>query len=267
MKKLTFILVILIPVMFAACKTQQKTTAPKAPQAIVVGDNSQNSLDWPGTYTGTLPCADCEGIITTISLSKDLTFKRTTVYKGKSITPFEESGNFAWDKGGSSITMQGITNAPARYLVGENKLVQLDMEGKVITGELKDAYVLKKVQGELSEADLIGKRWKLVEMNGRPVVNTNTDGREYFITLQKDENRMSGYAGCNSFFGNYELKPMGRISFSKIGSTMMACPNMNIEQELFKILEMTDNYTLSPDGLHLNKARMAPLAKFELIAE
>ncbi len=34
------------------------------------GDNSQNSLDWPGTYTGTLPCADCEGIKTEIKAAR-----------------------------------------------------------------------------------------------------------------------------------------------------------------------------------------------------
>lgn len=48
---------------------------------------------------------------------------------------------------------------------------------------------------------------------------------------------------------------------------MMACPNMNIEQELFRILEMVDNYSFNGTTLQLNKARMAPLAKFELIAE
>ena len=31
--------------------------------SVVIDDhNSQNSLDWSGTYKGIIPCADCEGI-------------------------------------------------------------------------------------------------------------------------------------------------------------------------------------------------------------
>jgi len=48
---------------------------------------------------------------------------------------------------------------------------------------------------------------------------------------------------------------------------MMACLNMEIEDELKRALEMADNYSLSSDGkfLSLNRARMAPLARFEVV--
>lgn len=145
MKNLAFILVLLISVAFTACKTQQKSTAPKTPSHIIVGDNSQTSLDWAGDYTGTLPCADCEGILTTITLNKDLTYKRATTHKGKTITPNIESGKFIWEKGGSSIQLLNTNiSSPSRYLVHENKLVQLDMQGNVVTGELADLYLLHK---------------------------------------------------------------------------------------------------------------------------
>ena len=35
--------------------------------------NSQNSLDWAGVYQGILPCADCEGFDTVITLNWDET--------------------------------------------------------------------------------------------------------------------------------------------------------------------------------------------------
>jgi hypothetical protein len=57
---------------------QRAPTKPQAPTKPAVrppaGDTSRTSLDWPGTYTGVLPCADCEGIETTITLSVDLTY-------------------------------------------------------------------------------------------------------------------------------------------------------------------------------------------------
>ena len=48
---------------------------------------------------------------------------------------------------------------------------------------------------------------------------------------------------------------------------MMACLNMEIENELKRALEMADNYSLTADGkyLSLNRARMAPLARFEVV--
>lgn len=267
MKKSLLFILLAAAVAFTSCKTSKQTSAPKSPGNIIVGDNSQTSLDWPGVYTGTLPCADCEGILTSITLNADLTYKRATTYKGKTVTPFIETGKFTWDKGGSSITLQNKDNSgPSRYLVGENHLKQLDMQGHVVTGNLADLYLLYKSLSQHQDEALTGKRWKLVEMNNRPVSNT-TGEQEFFILLQSDENRINGYAGCNNFFGTYELKEGNRINFSKMASTMMACPDMATEQELFNILEMTDNYTVSQGKMQLNKARMAPLAKFELISE
>ena len=254
---------------FTSCKTAKQTTKPteKETTHIIVGDNSQTSVDWAGIYQGTLPCADCEGIITTLTLNQDLTYKRATTYQGKTVTPRIETGKFTWDKGGATIFLQNADKSgPARYLVGENHLKQLDMEGKVITGDLADLYQLHKELSAYTDRELVDKKWKLVEMNGRPVANTVGE-QDYFIQLDNEENRMYGFAGCNNFFGTYELEKGLRVKFSQIGSTMMACPDMNTEKELFQILETVDNYTVRNNILELNKARMMPMARFELVKE
>jgi heat shock protein HslJ len=107
--------------------------------------NSQNALDWQGTYKGITPCADCEGIETEITLNTDLSFVIKTQYLGKGDGKvFEEKGNFAWDKTGGSISLSGMKGRPSQYKVGENKLIPLDMEGKAITGQLTEKYVLIK---------------------------------------------------------------------------------------------------------------------------
>jgi copper homeostasis protein (lipoprotein) len=56
--------------------------------------SSQIALDWNGVYTGTLPCADCEGIKTRIVLKKDGTFERNMTYLGKEDNSFSEEGSF-----------------------------------------------------------------------------------------------------------------------------------------------------------------------------
>jgi uncharacterized lipoprotein NlpE involved in copper resistance len=126
---------------FMGCSPKIKTD-----QAIPKGDNSMVSLDWDGTYSGTIPCADCQGIETSLTLNKDKTYLLKTKYLGKSDVVYEKTGTFTWNKEGSTIMLKGISNAPNQYVVGENILFQLDMSGKRITGSLADSYNLRKVQ-------------------------------------------------------------------------------------------------------------------------
>lgn len=114
-------------------------------ETVTTGDNSRNSLDWPGTYSGILPCADCEGIETTIVLQSDNTFSYKANYLGKQQPLVVESkGGFTWDASGGKISLEGIKGETIQYLVGENKLFHLDMQGQRITGDLATKYELIK---------------------------------------------------------------------------------------------------------------------------
>lgn len=106
------------------------------------GDTSENALDWNGTYEATVPCADCPGIKTSLTLNNDKTFSITEEYLERK-SKNEDKGSFTWDATGSIITLKGKT-ANYKYKVGENMLIQLDMEGKEIDGPNKDLYVFKK---------------------------------------------------------------------------------------------------------------------------
>ncbi|ABS09020.1 copper resistance protein NlpE [Shewanella baltica] len=117
--------------------TQVQTDAAKT---VPVGDTSQNSLDWAGSYEGVLPCASCEGIQTLITLQSDNSFVQETVYLGKDEKILKLMGKAAWDEKGQKITLEDGT----QYLVGENQLIMLDTEGQRITGDLAANYVLKK---------------------------------------------------------------------------------------------------------------------------
>ncbi|MEO3737524.1 copper resistance protein NlpE [Shewanella baltica] len=117
--------------------TQVQTEAAKT---VPVGDTSQNSLDWAGSYEGVLPCASCEGIQTLITLQSDNSFVQETVYLGKDEKILKLMGKAAWDEKGQKITLEDGT----QYLVGENQLIMLDTQGQRITGDLATNYVLKK---------------------------------------------------------------------------------------------------------------------------
>ena len=105
--------------------------------------NSKTSLDWAGVYTGTIPAADAEGINVRMLLNQDNTYELTYEYIDKPDSTFTFTGAFAWDDAGNIIHIE-IADAPSYYKVAENKLIQLDMKGDLITGELADNYVLTK---------------------------------------------------------------------------------------------------------------------------
>ena len=112
---------------------------------LYTSDNSATSLDWNGTYRGTVPCASCEGIETTLTLNSDQTYKLTTNYLGlNDALEQEDTGVFTWDETGSIITLERVSNGPNQYKVGENRIWQLDMKGNRITGDLADHYILTK---------------------------------------------------------------------------------------------------------------------------
>ncbi|OOF18701.1 hypothetical protein BZJ17_15985 [Salinivibrio sp. IB574] len=106
--------------------------------------NAKNSLDWNGTYQGVVPCADCEGIETSLTLNDDNTYVLTKTYLGKEGEALKEEGTFTWGDMGTIVTLQGLTDTPNQFFVAENQIIMLDMNGERIDGDLADMYVLKK---------------------------------------------------------------------------------------------------------------------------
>jgi len=104
---------------------------------------SRDSLDWAGVYTGTIPSADGPGINVRMKIDKDNTYELTYEYLKNPGNVFTETGSFTWDDTGNIIHID-IANAPSYYKAAKNKLIQLDMEGKPITGKLADNYILTK---------------------------------------------------------------------------------------------------------------------------
>ena len=150
MKRFVFILSI-VCLLFGlnSCKSKsKKQTDEHVDIQAATGDNSRTSVDWDGTYFGLLPCADCPGIETSITLKKDHTYQLSWKYRDRGDDLFQASGTFRWNADGNIITLGNSDNDQfcGRYKVGENHLLHLDMDGNVITGELAQNYRLNKVR-------------------------------------------------------------------------------------------------------------------------
>ena len=107
---------------------------------------AQNTLDWEGKYKGVLPCADCQGIETTISLDTNKTFKATFKYLGKDkSTGYNSSGKMSW-LDSSRIGLDDGSGNVTKYFVGKNQLIQLDVDGQRIQGDLSNMFILTKIE-------------------------------------------------------------------------------------------------------------------------
>ena len=120
-----------------------------------------------------------------------------------------------------------------------------------------DEKEITKSEAEMVNSSIKGTKWKLVKLMGKDVSDKNA-----YILFSSEENKVYGNASCNNFNGSYELSVGNQIKLSKIAATLMACPDMKVENEFMDILGKVDNYSINGKSMTLNKARMAPMAVF-----
>lgn len=138
--------------------------------------------------------------------------------------------------------------------------------GKLALNKAKRAPLAEFKAGKMDHDPIVEKYWKLKTLEGKDVKMADNQEREIFFTLKSQENRVTGFAGCNSISGEYTLEEGNRIRFKNMATTMKMCPDVDVnESEFLKIFELADNYTITDDVLSLNVGRRAPLAVFEAV--
>lgn len=252
MKKLlnSSVLALGLAMVLQSCSTQNQNSNSNETDSLVIADShtSEISVDWMGTYKGHLACEDCDSTAYSITLNEDGTYALKKIYRGKTHDVVAENGQFTWFDNGSKIKFSNSTEV---FQVGENFLFTLNEDSVGFNREQS----LKKVNGQLTDI-----HWKLIQINGKDIQDLELN-REPFILLSSSDQRVSANGGCNNIFGSYALDEVNnRLSFGQLASTKMACPNMDIEQQLSDVLDRMDSYHLGQDTLQLFKARMAPLA-------
>jgi heat shock protein HslJ len=100
-------------------------------------------------------------------------------------------------------------------------------------------------------AGIEGLQWHLTEVAGSPL-SPMTDGKQPHILLDPARNQATGFAGCNHFFGSYELDGF-LLTFGPMGATRMACPDleMGLEASVFEALESTRKWEIESGDLLL----------------
>ncbi len=99
---------------------------------------------------------------------------------------------------------------------------------------------------------MLNGSWKLVSLNGK-TINVSEESRRPRITFVPTEQRVNGFAGCNSFFGGFTAAAT-QISFTNIGATRMACHDDTLEQPFLAVISDTSlMYQVTATTLKLMK--------------
>ncbi|WP_290610404.1 META domain-containing protein [Arsukibacterium sp. UBA3155] len=260
---------LLTALLLSACQPESKPASlpDSAPaQQLASADNSRTAVDWPGSYQGVIPCADCSGIKLTLQLQADQQYQLSRYYQERADEPEQTSGRFEWSDDGSSIQLDDADGS--RFLVGENRLLLLDQQGQRIGGELAAQYWLDKQQDEPDDSApavaaglTIAGKWQLIELMQQSVADDNQ------VFLQFDPaGRVSGYTGCNNLTGSYKLQD-AMLSFGPLATTRKACREDTLEPQFLEVLAKVDNISIAGEVLSLNRARMAPLARFRRLEQ
>ena len=202
----------------------------------------KESLDWTGEYLGVTPCADCEGLEITIKLKEDFTYEKRYRYLGKSDKKYFYEGNFKWSEDSLNVELEDHLGQIQAYAMQRDKLIVLDESGNRIEGDLADQYELHKV----IETE---QKWLLIELNQEPV--DFSDFEQIYISIDEKGNKISGFSGCNRFFGEYELLKKKQVVVSKVGMTRMLCeePIDKIERAFIEALNNTAYHVEEKDEL------------------
>ena len=243
----------LLAVSLVSCngtKTENESVLPDT-------HTSQNSLDWAGTYTGSLPCSSCADLETELKLTSDNEYVLTQSQFNKEGQAKVTSGKFSWEE--NHIVLENMPKEfdSNLFKVEEGRIRMLDKKGNVVSGDSENDYLLDKNGNQ----DVENKKWKLVEIHGKKVKG---DADSHYIIFHSENNEIEAKAGCNQLTFGYKIKNGLVLDVIPGISTLMACEDAT-EDILKSVMMEADNISVNEKTLTLNKARMAPLAVFEIV--
>ncbi len=100
-----------------------------------------NKSQLSGTYEGTLPCADCPGLQTLITINSDGTFHMEETYLESDVETMITDGNWVLDKDVITFTVDDYN---FEYKVISDKEIRWAPDGEEITGTDLNWSLLKK---------------------------------------------------------------------------------------------------------------------------
>lgn len=105
------------------------------------------ALEFRGVFYGYVPCNDCDGIKTTLSLKQNNNYLLVTQPAKESSREFYEKGKYSWDDKTQLVTLtprKGGTSTHRYHIEDEGTLIRLNEDGTKMMGDLADRYALRR---------------------------------------------------------------------------------------------------------------------------
>lgn len=116
------------------------------------------------------------------------------------------------------------------------------------------------------KVDIVEKYWKLKTLDGKEVTMTEDQEREVHFILKSSNNTINGYAGCNTFSGEFEMNDDNQFTTSRMKSTLRICPDSNFNEDDFLMLFRGPvSYEAEGDTLFFLDAEGSRKASFEAV--
>lgn len=111
------------------------------------------------------------------------------------------------------------------------------------------------------DVDTLNGTWNAVSINGESI--TPSDQTPY-LGIESSDGRIYGFNGCNQLMGSVDLESLakGKADFSKIGSTMMACPDNKYEQNFMEAIRKAKKITYKGDRIYLTDEQGTTVLEF-----
>lgn len=111
----------------------------------------------------------------------------------------------------------------------------------------RPVVVLEKKETDVKLSVLNGE-WKIKEVDGEAIPSGME--KQPFIAFDVKKKTLHGNAGCNLINGGFETNTDNArsISFPRVASTMMACPDMEVEGKILKAMNDVKSFDKLADG-------------------
>jgi uncharacterized lipoprotein YbaY/heat shock protein HslJ len=134
-------------------------------------------------------------------------------------------------------------------------------EPTLVVEEFVAAMPHEKCEAYAPPASLMNLRWVPTQIAGSRVTIPEQQ-REPWIMLDPRSKRVSGSGGCNRVSGSFQAS-RDTLRFSRMTSTLMACPVLETETAFLRVLEETRRYRVLGRTLELLDGDGRLLARLE----
>jgi copper homeostasis protein (lipoprotein) len=233
MKSLNLIIISFALLLSSGCKSQQPNTTSNIWEGRDISEIDE-------TFTGMLPCADCEKIDYRLTMKPDMSWHSRMIYVGKSAEAFEETGRYNVTEDGI-VVLNKSEEGMNRFREVPRGLLMLEVNGKEIIGALADRYLLTpKIhekgrffsnQGDTIPDKRLTNMWVMIQLQDSILNPDNFMNGLPRIDLSATRHEVSGHDGCNRIRGSFSTKG-NTITFGQLITTKIACPHKDWSQKI-----------------------------------